>query len=65
MFLKKTVESGYTVVVCFIGISGPRIAEQRVAMRVSQGGHDVPSAKDFSGEGGIRTLGRRNTATPR
>jgi hypothetical protein len=32
-------------VVCFIGISGPRVSRQRVAMRVSQGGHDVPAEK--------------------
>jgi predicted ABC-type ATPase len=44
-FLKKTAQSGYTVVLCFIGIAGPETSEQRVAMRVSQGGHDVPSEK--------------------
>lgn len=44
-FLRETVHAGYTVVVCFIGISGPDISEERVAMRVSQGGHDVPSTK--------------------
>lgn len=44
-FLKEAAQSGYTVVVCFIGIGGPEISEQRVAMRVSQGGHDVPSEK--------------------
>ena len=44
-FLKAAVETGYTVVVCFIGVSGPEISEERVAMRVSQGGHDVPRDK--------------------
>jgi predicted ABC-type ATPase len=44
-FLKETAESGYTVVLCFIGIAGPETSAQRVAMRVSQGGHDVPSEK--------------------
>lgn len=44
-FLKDTATAGYTVVLCFIGISGPEISEQRVAMRVSQGGHDVPTEK--------------------
>jgi predicted ABC-type ATPase len=44
-FLKETAQSGYTVVLCFIGIAGPATSEQRVAMRVSQGGHDVPSGK--------------------
>ena len=44
-FLKEAAKNGYTVVLCFIGISGPEVSEQRVAMRVSQGGHDVPSGK--------------------
>lgn len=44
-FLKEAVEAGYSVVLCFIGISAPEVSETRVAMRVSQGGHDVPSDK--------------------
>lgn len=44
-FLKQAAESGYAVVLCFVGISGPETSEQRVAMRVSQGGHDVPPEK--------------------
>ena len=44
-FLKEASQSGYTVVLCFIGVAGPETSEQRVAMRVSQGGHDVPSEK--------------------
>jgi predicted ABC-type ATPase len=44
-FLKDAAARGYTVILCFIGISGPEISEQRVAMRVSQGGHDVPLEK--------------------
>jgi len=44
-FLRETLGTGYTVVLCFIGIAGPKTSEQRVAMRVSQGGHDVPSEK--------------------
>ncbi len=44
-FLKDAVSRGYTVILCFIGISGPEVSEQRVSMRVSQGGHDVPSEK--------------------
>ena len=39
------VASGYNVVLCFIGISGPEISEERVAMRMSQGGHYVPPDK--------------------
>jgi predicted ABC-type ATPase len=44
-FLKNASARGYTVVLCFIGIGGPRASEERVAMRVLQGGHDVPSKK--------------------
>ena len=44
-FLKAAAQSGYTVVLCFIGISGPDVSGERVSMRVSQGGHDVPSDK--------------------
>ncbi len=47
-FLKRAVECGYTVVLCFIGISGPEVSEERVAMRVAQGGHDVPTDKLFA-----------------
>jgi predicted ABC-type ATPase len=44
-FLKGVAETGYNVVLCFIGITGPEVSEERVAMRVSQGGHDVPAEK--------------------
>lgn len=44
-FLKDAAERGYTVILCFIGISSADVSEQRVAMRVTQGGHDVPSDK--------------------
>lgn len=44
-FLKQAAESGYAVVLCFVGIGGAKTSEERVAMRVSQGGHDVPSQK--------------------
>jgi predicted ABC-type ATPase len=44
-FLKETASLGYSVVLCYIGISNAEISEERVAMRVSQGGHDVPTAK--------------------
>jgi len=43
--LKEIARSGYTVLLCFIGTSGPEVSEERVAMRVSQGGHDVPAEK--------------------
>jgi len=44
-FLKEAVAAGYTVVLCFIGLEGAGLSEERVAMRVSQGGHDVPTEK--------------------
>jgi len=44
-FLRDAAKAGYTVVLCFIGVSGPAVSEERVAMRVSQGGHDVPTEK--------------------
>lgn len=44
-FLKGATDAGYHVVLCFIGIASPETSDQRVAMRVSQGGHDVPWEK--------------------
>ena len=44
-FMKKAVQQGYAVALCFIGLTNPQISEERVAMRVSQGGHDVPTEK--------------------
>jgi predicted ABC-type ATPase len=44
-FLREAMAAGYTVVLCFIGVSGPKVSEERVAMRISQGGHDVPPEK--------------------
>jgi predicted ABC-type ATPase len=44
-FLKNAAQQGYTVVLCFIGIADADRSEERVAMRVSQGGHDVPTDK--------------------
>lgn len=44
-FLAEAVRAGYRVVVCFIGLASASLSESRVAMRVSQGGHDVPSDK--------------------
>ena len=44
-FLKQAAQQGYTVVLCFIGIADVDRSEERVAMRVSQGGHDVPTDK--------------------
>lgn len=44
-FLLQAAQSGYTVVLCYVGIASAHIAEERVAMRVAQGGHDVPTDK--------------------
>ena len=44
-FLRKAANSGYSVILCFIGLDSAEISDERVAMRVSQGGHDVPTRK--------------------
>ena len=44
-FLVEIEKSGYTVLLIFIGIADAAISEQRVAMRSSRGGHDVPGDK--------------------
>lgn len=44
-FLEEAAREGYNVVFCFIGISSAELSEQRVLMRVTQGGHDVPTEK--------------------
>jgi predicted ABC-type ATPase len=44
-FLTEAARCGYVVVLCYIGLSGPDQSLERVAMRVSQGGHDVPDDK--------------------
>lgn len=44
-FLKEVERSGYTVVLFFIGLDSPEVSDERVAMRVLKGGHDVPQNK--------------------
>lgn len=44
-FLTSTASMGYTVLLCFVGVSSAEVCDQRVALRVSQGGHDVPAEK--------------------
>lgn len=44
-FMKDAEVAGYTVVLFFIGIDNSELSEQRVAIRVAQGGHDVPQDK--------------------
>jgi len=44
-FLEDAAQRGYEAVLCFIGLSDPGQSAERVAMRISQGGHDVPDDK--------------------
>jgi predicted ABC-type ATPase len=44
-FLEEAVQKGYSVVICYIGVDSIEISQERVAMRVLQGGHDVPDDK--------------------
>ena len=44
-FLKNAEEVGFTVILVFIGISSATVSEERVGMRILQGGHDVPLDK--------------------
>lgn len=44
-FLEEASESGYHVMLIFVAIRDPLMSIQRVGMRVSQGGHDVPVEK--------------------
>lgn len=47
-FMKEAERAGYTVVLFFIGIDKPELTAERVAIRVAQGGHDVPRDKLMS-----------------
>lgn len=44
-FMKSAGKNGYAVLLIFIGIESASKSDQRVTMRVSQGGHDVPPDK--------------------
>ncbi|HPE95644.1 MAG TPA: AAA family ATPase [Bacillota bacterium] len=44
-FLRQAKESGYRIISVFVGTDSPEINIARVAKRVSEGGHDVPSEK--------------------
>lgn len=61
--LAEAQQAGYTVVLCFIGIGGPQVSSERVAMRATQGGHDVPDEKLFARY--PRTLANLKRALPR
>jgi predicted ABC-type ATPase len=43
--LESCVAAGYNVALLFVGLSSATLSAERVAMRVSQGGHDVPAEK--------------------
>ena len=60
-FLRDAASSGYNVVLCYIRIPGPETSEERVAMRVSQGGHaeSVPPWLASLHAAIARTLDRR------
>jgi predicted ABC-type ATPase len=44
-FMQDAASMGFTVVLCFIGISSPEISNERVVFRRLKGGHDVPADK--------------------
>ena len=44
-FLEAAAGRGYVVVLIYIGLAGHDQSAERVAMQVSQGGHDVPDDK--------------------
>lgn len=44
-FLQEAVQQGYRVTLCFIGLGDADLSLNRVALRVTQGGHDVPDQK--------------------
>ena len=44
-FLQEAAQQGYRLTLCFIGLGHADLSQNRVALRVSQGGHDVPDEK--------------------
>jgi predicted ABC-type ATPase len=62
-FLEEAAAGGQEVVLCYIGLAGPEQSIERVAMRVSQGGHDVPDERLRSRF--PRTLANLRRAIPR
>jgi predicted ABC-type ATPase len=44
-FLRRAAAGGYAVLLVFVGIESAAQSDERVAMRVLQGGHDVPPDK--------------------
>jgi predicted ABC-type ATPase len=62
-FLEACAASGYTTALLFVGLATSKLSAERVAMRVSQGGHDVPADKLASRF--PRTLANLKAAIPR
>lgn len=55
--LKKCREAGYATSIVFLYLSSPVLAIERVKLRVSQGGHDIPEQQIINRFfGGIRNL---------
>lgn len=44
-FMNDAAAIGYNVILCYIGLGSIEISDERVAIRVTQGGHDVPPEK--------------------
>ena len=64
-FLRRAADSGYTIILCFIGLDSAETSDERVAMRVTQGGHDVPPRKVKSRyRRTLKNLGRAITSLP-
>lgn len=47
-YMRRAKAAGYKVVMIFIAVSNVELAAQRVKIRASQGGHDVPIEKQLS-----------------
>ncbi len=47
-FIKRAKEKGYFVRLFFVGTNSPQINASRIALRVMEGGHDVPITKIVS-----------------
>jgi len=43
LFIKKAKEKGYTIKLLYFWLSSPQFAINRVATRVSEGGHNIPN----------------------
>jgi predicted ABC-type ATPase len=46
--LESCAAVGYSTALLFVGLASPKLSAERVAMRVSQGGHNVPADKLLS-----------------